>query len=744
MAHVAFGAAVASARGSKRPQAGSTDDVVSAAWLCAIPCAAIAAVAILVLGPPLGELLNPGPNPFTFLRGAGAPRPEPTEHARYLIAVCAPLLGALAIASAPRWLARVPARAVGPIVVATQLVLATVVAASIVAQYGARFGVVYTSGREPTLTLHYFDPATLAFAVLLSGAIAGLLRSPSLRQRAADALSESPRRRLLLTAAAVAVTAIWMLHAVHSDAEIGNAPVDVRYHLRFTMDETFAVLDGRTPLVDFTTQYGSLWPFVTALPMLALGKTTLIFTLTMCTITGLALMAVFGVLRRATRSTLPALLLYVPFLATAMFQLGGTLQNRSSVGSYYANFPLRYALPLMLAWLTARRIDRGEDGWRGAWVLFTVTGLAVLNNGDFGVAALVATVAALLSSADRLDRHLLRQLAGCVAVGLATAFALVSTLTLVRAGALPQPARLVDYARTYAVGGFAMMPIRGLFGMHLPIYLTYVAAIAVATVRSVRRTHGVVLTGMLAWAGTFGLGAGFYWVGRSHPVALKYQFAAWAFALALLTVVAVQELTAPRLRRTAIGALVALFGFGVMTCSLALMPLPWQQIERLQTSFTPTEELPDPEPLVPSRDPATRRFVSSIADGPHRFVYQPGAPVAIALTLGHRMADAYGIDNVSRYTGIESLETVQRVETMIDDLRAAGGNTVILPNPLDPDIFNVLERAGFKLLTTQGLHRYIAGKTQAIQYPWPDGGTVIKWVDTHHLHPRALDAQQVE
>src|SRR5215218_7007014 len=692
MAHVAFGAAVASARGSKRPQAGSTDDVVSAAWLCAIPCAAIAAVAILVLGPPLGELLNPGPNPFTFLRGAGAPRPEPTEHARYLIAVCAPLLGALAIASAPRWLARVPARAVGPIVVATQLVLATVVAASIVAQYGARFGVVYTSGREPTLTLHYFDPATLAFAVLLSGAIAGLLRSPSLRQRAADALSESPRRRLLLTAAAVAVTAIWMLHAVHSDAEIGNAPVDVRYHLRFTMDETFAVLDGRTPLVDFTTQYGSLWPFVTALP----------------------------------------------FLATAMFQLGGTLQNRSSVGSYYANFPLRYALPLMLAWLTARRIDRGEDGWRGAWVLFTVTGLAVLNNGDFGVAALVATVAALLSSADRLDRHLLRQLAGCVAIGLATAFALVSTLTLVRAGALPQPARLVDYARTYAVGGFAMMPIRGLFGMHLSIYLTYVAAIAVATVRSVRRTHGVVLTGMLAWAGTFGLGAGFYWVGRSHPVALKYQFAAWAFALALLTVVAVQELTAPRLRRTAIGALVALFGFGVMTCSLALMPLPWQQIERLQTSFTPTEELPDPEPLVPSRDPATRRFVSSIADGPHRFVYQPGAPVAIALTLGHRMADAYGIDNVSRYTGIESLETVQRVETMIDDLRAAGGNTVILPNPLDPDIFNVLERAGFKLLTTQGLHRYIAGKTQAIQYPWPDGGTVIKWVDTHHLHPRAL------
>jgi hypothetical protein len=437
-----------------------------------------------------------------------------------------------------------------------------------------------------------------------------------------------------------------MLHAVNSDASIANAPEDVRYHLGFTLDETVAVLDGRTPLVNFTAQYGSLWPFATALPMLAFGKTVLTFTVVLSALSGLALLAIYGVLRRATRSAPLALMLYLPFLATSLFMIGGTLANRSSVGTYFANFPLRYAMPFFLAWLTARRLERG-GGQRGTWLLFTVAGLALLNNGDFGVAALGATLAALLWTSERLDRATLLRLAAGVAAGLATALALVSLLTLVRAGSLPQLSRLVDYARTYAVGGFALMPIPGVLGLHLLIYLTYVAAIVVATVRALRGAANRVLTGMLAWAGVFGLGAGTYWVGRSHPVALKYQFSAWTLALALLTIVAVRELAAPRLRRTAVGALVVLFGFGVAACSLAQTPTPWSQVERLQAAFAPSEEGIEPDPLVPPDDASTRTFVTSLADGRDRFVVKPGAPVAILLTTGHRVADAYGVSNVS-------------------------------------------------------------------------------------------------
>ena len=33
---------------------------------------------------------------------------------------------------------------------------------------------------------------------------------------------------------------------------------------QFTLDETYAILNGRTPLADFTAQYGSLWPYLPA------------------------------------------------------------------------------------------------------------------------------------------------------------------------------------------------------------------------------------------------------------------------------------------------------------------------------------------------------------------------------------------------------------------------------------------------------------------------------------------------
>jgi hypothetical protein len=737
MASAASEAAVAALRGSARVDARGAQDAATAAWLCAIPCAALAAIAILVLGPPLGGLVSPAQSTYTFLSGAAdGIRPEPTEHARYLIAICAPLLGALAIAAAPRWLDRVPAAAIGPAVVATQLALVGIVVASVVAQYRLRFGAVY----GPSLgTVRYFTPATLTVAALLAAALAGALRSPAVRERAGAALlSESRGRRLLGGGLALAATAIWLLHAVHTDAEIGNAAEDVRYHLGFTLDETFAVLNGRTPLVDFSAQYGSLWPYALALPLLAFGKTVLAFTLALCTLTGLALLAIYGVLRRASRSALAALLLYLPFLATSLFEIGRLGASRSTVGSYYANFPLRYALPFVVAWLTARRIERRRDDLRGAWLLFTLAGLALINNADFGGAALGATIAALLWSAAAHNRRTLLRLGTALAAGLATAVALVSLLTLVRAGALPQPARLVDYARTYALGGFALMPIPSVLGVHLLVYLTYVAALLVATVRALRGARNRVLTGMLAWAGVFGLGAGGYWIGRSHPVALKYQFSAWALALALLTLVAVRELAGPRLRRTAIGALVVLFGFGLAACSLAQTATPWEQLQRLGAAFVPTEAEPDRNPLAPSPDPATRRFVASLADGRSRFVVRRGAPVAILLTTGHRVADAYGVVNVSPYTGIESLQTVQRVEAMLDALRKAGGNTVILPNPLDPSIFTVLQRRGFELLTQRGLRPYVAGRTRAEELLWPGGGAVIKWVDTRHLHPEAL------
>jgi hypothetical protein len=743
MASAASHAAVASHRGSTRASPRIAVDVATAAWLCALPVAAIAAAAILLLGPPLGRLFVPAPGTFTFLpEELPFIRPEPTEHARYLIALSAPLLATAAIALAPRWQPRVPPR-VGDVAIAvTQAALIGVVVATFVAQRRFLFGADYNGGEQAPFRLWYFTMPT----VLAAGALAIVATAAAANARlhgiVAAQLRESALRRHIAAAVAIVATVLWILPALQADRTIGLASADLLYHLQFPYDETFAVLNGRTPLVDFTAQYGSLWPFVNALSMTIFGKTLLTFTVTMAAIGTLALLAVFGVLRRVTRSTLAALLLYMPFLASSLFLIGPSLENRSTVGTYFGTFPLRYAAPWFLAWLTARQLARSEPPRASSlWLLFTAAGLALLNNGDFGVAATGACVAAFLwTTPGSQTRAAVLRLAAAAAAGLATALALVSLLTLIRAGSLPQLERLVDYARLYAIGSFALAPIPGAIGTHLLVYLTYVAAIVVATVRAVQGAANRVLTGMLVWAGIFGLGAGSYYVGRSHPVALKHHFGAWSFALALLTVVAVGALAGRPLRRTLVGGLVVLFGFGLMACSLAQLPRPWSEIDRLSTTQASLEPWGTTQPFVPPADAASREFVATLADGPDRFTYRRGAPVALLLTDGHRIADAFGVVNVSPYTGIQSLQTVQRVEATLDALRDAGGNTVIVPGIPEPGLYELLRRRGFQVLTAGGrLAPYVEGRTIPYVQPWPIVGSVMRWVDAHRLHPRALE-----
>ncbi|HMJ03418.1 MAG TPA: hypothetical protein VK506_10780 [Conexibacter sp.] len=717
------------------------DVLAAAAWLCAIPCALVTLVAAAMLGPPLGELMAADPQAYSFFPEFGrAVHPETTEQARYLLALGLPLLIALAIVTSPRWLSSPPPEWATAAVSATQLVLGMLIVACFVAQEQLTFGTIYTIGAgEPPFQLRYFTPATYVVAGLGVAATLLVLRRERLRDAAAALMRESPGRRVAALLVAIAATAIWMLYAVETDASLTSTAPDIMFHLGFTIDETFAVLNGLSPLVDFSAQYGSLWPYVVALPMLAFGKTVLVFTIAMCTLTGLALLAVYGVLRRVTRSSIAALPLYLPFLATSLFHIAGTPERHSTVGTYFGTFPLRYALPYLLAFLTARHIDR-DAGPRSTAVLFLVGGLAVLNNGDFGLAALGATVAALLWSGGVRSRREALRSAAAAGAGLLTALALVSLLTLVRAGELPHLERLVDYARLFANAGFGMMPVPDLLGQHLVIYLTYVAAIAVATVRALDRAPDRLLTGMLAWVGIFGLGSATYYIGRSHPNTLKATFSVWALALALLTVVVVRHLAEHPRRRPTIPAIAVLLCFGLAACSLAQVPTPWSQVDRLAGPFLPRDPEVAERPLVASPDPEVRHFVSSLADGPSRFVVKQGAPVAILLPTGHRIAEEYGLRNVSEYTGIDSAPTAQRVERVLDALAKAGGNTVILPNPVDAGIFDVLERRGFRLLTNRGLRRYDPSvpHSGAFMPRWPYE-YIIKWVDTRHLHPRALD-----
>jgi hypothetical protein len=651
------------------------------AWLAAVPAAAIAMAAIVVLGPPLGRaLLAPTPARL-WSQWYWAVRPEPVEQGRYLVALTVPLLLAALTAAGVRVGARRAApAALRTLVPGVQLAALAFVALCLLGQQGA-FGSIVPPREFSPRVAAFFTWRTLLVAAAATLAALALVRSARTWDALARWTRETRARRRAAGLLAVAAIAVWLLHAFNTERTIAVAFEEVLYNTYFTFDETFAVLDGRSPLVNFAAQYGSLWPYALAAAMSLLGTSLGVWCALSLATTGAGMLAVYAVLRRAARGSLRGLLLFLPVLATSFLLLEGTRANRYTFANYFGTFPLRYAGPSLLAWLVARRLD--GDRPRRAWPLFVAAGLVVLNNADAGVPALGATVAALVWGAGAPTTARLRRLALEAAGGLAAAYGLVAALTLARAGALPDVGLLVRYERLFARTGFAMYPMPAL-GLHLVIYLTYVAALGVATVRALRAEPNRLLTGMLAWSAVFGLGAGAYYAGRSTPDDLPAMFFPWALALALLLIPALGSLRSAPWRAPPIAAAACLFGFLAMACSLVQTPTPWEQLDRLQHTV---------RPLLAA--PVGQSFVA-------RHVHR-GERVAILELLGHRIGANVGVTNVLPYNSGESVLTVEQLGETVADLRAAGGSKLFLDRrTVQDDLPLALGDLGFRRAVRQG------------------------------------------
>ncbi|HKG01608.1 MAG TPA: hypothetical protein VKB03_00385 [Conexibacter sp.] len=644
------------------------------AWLLALPCAAIVVVLVAVLGPLVGDLLLPNSSLLFFEAALVQLHPEPHEQGRVLVALTGPLLLAGTTALVARRPPRLSATAAGVLVWAAQAAVSVAAIAFLVVQRRIVYDETYQTV-EP-FSQRYFSIATLVVAVLGALAIVVATRSDRVRATAARWARETSARRIGWTLAAALLIAVWLLHAFNTEATVVNENLPAQFHLRFTLDETFAVLNGRTPLVNFDAQYGSLWPYPVAAAMWLIGVSVGSFAFLMCLISGLSLLAMYDVLRRVSRSSLTGLVLFAPFLATSFFLLRGPLENRYTLATIFADYPLRFAGPWLLAWLTVRHLDRQRDGDPHPWPLFLVAGLVAMNNTDHGIPALGALVAALVWTRP-LSWPRLRALALQALAGLAAAFALVSLLTLVRAGALPDPTSLFRFARLYAGAGFAMLPMPTL-GLHTIVYMTFAAALAVATVRALNGDADRSLTGALAFIAVFGLGSGTYFAGRSHPEVLVTSFAAWSFALALLTLVAVRRLAARPQRWPEPAVVLCLVAFCAIACSLAQTPTPWSQVDRLRTTG---------ERVL--RRPAGQELVAENV--------RPGEHVAILLGLGHRIAENLGVTNVSPYTTAFAMPAVTQLDDVVRALRAEGGNKVFLPTTPAAmnDVRPALEANGF-------------------------------------------------
>jgi hypothetical protein len=390
--------------------------------------------------------------------------------------------------------------------------------------------------------------------------------------------------------------------------------------------------------------------------MSVLGHSLGVFCGLLIALSATSLFALLAVLRRLTRNALAALLLFLPVLATCAFQLRGETIERFSLVNYFGVLPLRYGGPFLVAWLVVRHLD---GVWpRRAWLPLLAVGLVALNNVDFGIPALGATIAALVWTSGR-SGCALRRLALEATAGIGAAFALVCALLLIRTGSPPHFALLVRYANLFARAGFGMVPMYPVIGLSTALFLTYTVAIAIATVRALRAHVDRALTGMLAWSGVFGLGAGAYYVGRSRSEQLIYLFPIWAFALALLTLLALRWLATAAGWIPRPGVVACLVGFGLLVCSVAQVAAPWSQLQRLGAHGD----------LIFAR-PAGQAFIAQHT--------RHGEPVVIFTSLGHRIAEHLGIEDVEMYTGSHSVQAAEQLADSLRALRAAGGRKLFL------------------------------------------------------------------
>jgi hypothetical protein len=642
------------------------------AWVALVPCGLLTLAAVVLLGPPLGRILFP-PGRYGFWpEYLQFVSPEPTEHAAYLLALAGAIALPAAVLAGTRWQPPLTPSARRWLAHAGQAGLVGFLLLALVAQRLVRYDGRY--GFEAPQHAAYFTPLTLLLALLVAAAIPFALHSPALRPRLAGLLRETRARRIAAVVVAVAITAIWLLTALNLDRSVGHVNRAVFDMLPWSMDETWAILNGRTPLVDFHAQYGQLWPYLVAGAMALVGPGLGVYTSLMAAIGGASMLAVFALLRRVTRSSLAALALFLPLLATSYFMEDGPLGNRYGPSNLLTIFPVRYAGPFLLAWLVARHLD-GSRPTR-TWPLFAFGGLVVLNNPEFGLPAFGATLAACVWTRPPRSAGAAARLLGSAAAGLLGAVAAVTLLTLLRSGSAPQFGLLVEFARLYGVSGWAMLPMPAL-GFHLALFATFVAALTLATVRAVAGDEDVPMTGLLAWSGIFGLGAGAYFVGRSHPDVLVNLFAAWALALVLLVVVVVRALAARPSGRPQLAELAVLLGLGLAVCSLAQTPTPWAQLQRL-TDDTPVPAL---------RDNAETHFIARNT--------APGESVVLLTPAGHRTAYDLGLVDVSPYATSELVTRGQLADT-IAALRAAHGRRMFVAlGNTGNDVLHALTAAGF-------------------------------------------------
>jgi hypothetical protein len=644
-------------------------------WLAVVVGGVLLVGGVWLLGSAVGDLLFRGKALHPLPAYVAQVMPKPAQLGRYAVAILVTFACAGAILATPRAFhgrASELLRRAAPLIVA--IGQAAALAVLVWAWRGQDQGVNHLTPVQ--FHLDELLVAILIAAALMLASIRGLLGRPR--------LTIGRWHRAAWVVLSVVVTSLWLAPALYRSLNLAHSLPAVWYPLQFTFDDFLSVLDGRTPLVNYDTQYASLMPFVTEPVFKVFGTSVATFTFLMSGLSLVAFMCVARSLAVIARDERTALLLYLPLLGVSLFTLRHAGNERYFMANYYAVLPIRYLGPFALFWCCVRNLNGSRP--RRPALLFGLAGLVAINNTEFGLPALGGCFLAL-ASARMVPRAgfsgRLRKLGVELALGLALAVVVVTLFVLLRSGSLPQLSRLTRFEQIYAITGFDLSPTP-LAGLHVIIFMTFATALIIAALR-LRSAHpDRVMTGALIFSGTFGLGAGSYYMGRSFPEVLAALFAAWGLAAALVCLVAMQALHDPASRRRlwpsfAVPVAAALVVIGLFATTVDQFPAPWTQWQRLTKNS---------HSLQFNTAPAVR-FV--------RITSRAGEPVALLTGLGHLIARDAGVIDVSPYSHPDGIVMYEQVYDVLDALRGSHGDK-IFTGAILPEVAHLLAARGFRVV----------------------------------------------
>src|SRR5262249_14698024 len=132
-------------------------------------------------------------------------------------------------------------------------------------------------------------------------------------------------------------------------------------HLSFVMNEFAAVLNGRTPRVDFFPQYQGLLAYLLAPLFRVICLSIATYTTVLMALSTFGLLLWFGVLRRLTGDPWKALLLFVPLIWLSLLPIRLVPPNvytHLSAFTYPLMGAIRYLGPCLTAALLSCYLQR--------------------------------------------------------------------------------------------------------------------------------------------------------------------------------------------------------------------------------------------------------------------------------------------------------------------------------------------------------------------------------------------------